>query len=106
MSEALLAINSFGTLILLSFNTDPTVQLFWLCRKLILIYRNSGEWRWGGGGGGGRWLIEKKEFCTFSSCGEAVVPCSNRILWNSTPKFINFFFKLLIGLSCPLDGPC
>ena len=35
------------------------------------------------------------EFFTFSSCQEAVVPCSNSISWNTTSEFINFFFKLL-----------
>ena len=39
------------------------------------------------------------EFCTFSSCQEEVVPCSNRISWNTSSEFISFFFKLLIGFN-------
>ena len=39
-----------------------------------------------------------KDFCTFSSCSEAVVPCSGRISWNTSLEFINFFtLVLLIG---------
>ena len=52
----------------------------------------SGGW----GGGGGKVVSGSTEFCTFSSCQEASVPCSNRISWNTTSEFINFFFKLLI----------
>ena len=37
------------------------------------------------------------EFCTFSSCQEAAVPCSGRISWNTSSEFINFFIELLIG---------
>ena len=58
MSGALVAISSFGTLILLSFNTDPPMKfligIIWLYRGLILFDRNSVEWKLGGGG---RWLV-------------------------------------------------
>ena len=58
MSVALSAISSFGTLLLLSSNTVPPVKSFIviikLYRDLILVYRNTGEWRLGEGGGGGR----------------------------------------------------
>ena len=48
-------------------------------------------------GGRGVVVSGSTAFCTFSSCPEAVVPCSNRISWNTTSDFINFFFKLLIS---------
>ena len=48
-------------------------------------------------GGRGKVVSGSTEFCTFSSCQAAVVPSSNRISWNTTSEFINFFFKLLIG---------
>ena len=58
MPMALLAISSFGTLILLSFNTNPPVK-FLIVITLVgqdfnLFYRNSHEGRLGGGGG---WLV-------------------------------------------------
>ena len=37
------------------------------------------------------------KFCAFSSCPEAEVLCSNKVAWNTTSEFINFFCKLLIG---------
>ena len=40
------------------------------------------------------------EFCTSSSCPEAVVPCSGKISCNTSSEFINFFFELLIGFFC------
>ena len=56
MSVALLAVSSFGTLILLSSNIDPPVKFLTvitkLCRKLIFFYRNNGELRFGVGGNG------------------------------------------------------
>ena len=51
----LLAMCSFGTLILLSFNTDPPVKFFiviiLVVRKLFLFYRNYSDGGWGGEGG-------------------------------------------------------
>ena len=35
----------------------------------------SGGWDGGGGGGGGKVVSGSTEFCTSSSCPEAVVPC-------------------------------
>ena len=49
------------------------------------------------GGGGGKVVSGSIEFCTSSSCTQAVVTCSGRISWNTSLEFINFFFKLLIG---------
>ena len=47
--------------------------------------------------GSGKVVSGSTEFCTFSSCLEPVIPCSNRISWNTTSEFINLSFKLLIG---------
>ena len=58
MSVALLAISFFGTLILLSCNTDPPVKflivIILVVQEINFFYRNSGKWRLGGGG---RWLV-------------------------------------------------
>ena len=51
----------------------------------------------GGGWGRGKVVSGSMEFCTFSSCLEAVVPCSNKISWSTTSQFIKYFFKWLIG---------
>ena len=98
MSVALLAISSFGTLILLSCNTDPSVKFLIVIILVVQeIHRNSGEWRFEGGGG--KVVSGSTEFCTSSSCPEAIVPCSGRISWNTSSWFLLFFSlsKLLIG---------
>ena len=69
MSVALLAISSFGTLIMLSFNTDPPVKFLivitLVVQEIYFVCRNSGVW-WLGGGG--EVDSGSTEFCTFSSC--------------------------------------
>ena len=35
-------------------------------------------------GGGGKVVSGSTEFCTSSSCPEAVVPCGGRISWNTS----------------------
>ena len=79
MSMALLVTSSFGTLILLSCNTDPPVKFL----RVIILVRGEGE--------GGKVASRSTEFCTSSSCPEAVVPYSGRISWNTSSEFINFF---------------
>ena len=57
--------------------------------------------------GRGEVVSGNTEFYTFSSCKEAAVACSHRILWSTTSDFINFFFKLLIHFyMVNLAGPC
>ena len=57
MHVALLSISTFGILFfLLSSNTFPPVKsliaIILVVQDLILLYRNSGEWRFVGGGRG------------------------------------------------------
>ena len=94
MCVVLLEISSFGTLILLSFNTNLPLKL--LIVIILVVQENkfcltgivvSGSLR----GGRGEVVSRSTEFCTFSSCPEVKVPSSNRISWNTTSRVHNFF---------------